>query len=41
MIYQQHKPNTLKAQVISGSAGRIGKCEASERKMDLNVDRKR
>ena len=41
MIYQQHKPNTLKAQVISGNAGRIGKFEAYERKINLNTDRKR
>ena len=41
MIYQQHKPNTLKASIISGNIGRIDKFETSERKIDLNADRKR
>lgn len=41
MIYQQNKPNTLKASINSGNVRRIGKFEISERKIDLNADKKR
>ena len=41
MIYKQHKPTTLRASIIFGNIGNIGKFETTERKIDLNADRKR
>ena len=41
MIYQQHKPNTLRASIISGDISKIARFETFEKRIDLNADRKR
>jgi len=41
MIYEENKPNTLKASINSGKVNQIGKFDVKERKIDLNADRKR
>jgi len=41
MIYEEKKPNTLKASINSGKVNQIGKFDVKKRKIDLNADRKR
>jgi len=41
MIYEEKKPNTLRASINSGKINQIGRFDVRKRKIDLNADRKR
>ena len=41
MIYEENKPNTLRASINSGKINQIGRFDTKKRKIDLNADRKR
>jgi len=41
MIYEEKKPNTLKASINSGKINQIGRFDVRKRKINLNADQKR
>jgi len=41
MIYEENKPNTLRASINSGKINQIARFDTKKRKIDLNADRKR
>lgn len=41
MIYEEKKPNTLRASINSGKINQIGKFDVKKKKINLNADAKR
>jgi len=41
MIYEENKPNTLRASINSGKINQIGRFDIKKKKINLNADKKR